>query len=100
MGKDKLKGGFTLTKLDEDEKEYLEEFTNGFCNYFNIIECDAWKFTNNKARDDSEYDKYEKVFLEILSKLDEKFKKNNIPGGTDYHGDWDDGPIVFVLTEK
>jgi hypothetical protein len=93
-----VKKGFKIA--NDNEENGITEFSIGITNHVDIINCDAWAFTGNKARDEEEYNRYEKTFIELLHKLDEKFKSNNIPGETDYYGDWDDGPIVFVIEDK
>ena len=76
-----------------------DTFLDGEDNYFHIIHYDAWKFTNNKARDDSEYEKFDKVLKELIDNLEIEVDKNNLPGKIDCYGDWDDGPIVFILNK-
>ena len=75
------------------------EFFIGLENYISIIDCDAWEFTNNKARDDEEYSKYMESFYKIYKYLDQGIKAKSIKGKLDYYGDWDDGPIVFEIDE-
>jgi hypothetical protein len=98
IGKDTLNGGFKLVDFSKDYgKEELELFLNCIEDYFSLVHYDAWKFTNNKARDEEEYEKFDNVFMNLMNRIQEELNKNNIKGKLDIYGDWDDGPIVFII---
>lgn len=100
MGKEELNGGFWIPNYkDEYHEEELEAFFNCIEDYFEVFWYDAWDFTNNKARDEGEYEKFDKVFLELMDKIEEELKRNKIDGTLDIYGDWDDGPVVFEYKE-
>ena len=91
--------GFEVTNyFSDDEYDDLSDFVSGFNDYICLIDCDAWAYTNNKARTEEEYENYSKCFDTLYDQL----KKNNILakyGTIDYYGDWDDGPIVLIVGE-
>lgn len=91
--------GFTVYS-GKDEYGDEDEFFLGLQNYIDLVDCDAWEFTKNKARDDNEYDKYSKSFGVIYKYIDDEIKSQGIKGKLDYYGDWDSGPIVFEITDK
>jgi len=100
IGKETLNGGFGLSNYkDEYEQELLDDFLNCINDYFPIFDYDAWEFTNNKARDEAEYEKFSKVMYEIMDKIKKELDKNNISGSIEIFGDWDDGDVDFVYKE-
>ena len=95
--KSELKNGFKLANNDNFDKDiffYKEE------DNFNIVKYNAWDFTNNNARNDSEYNKFDKVMTKLINNLQKEVDKNKLSGKIECYGDWDDGPIVFVLSES
>jgi RNA polymerase-interacting CarD/CdnL/TRCF family regulator len=93
----KKRHGFSLVYKDDDN---YERFISGEDKYLPLIYCDAWNFTNNKARDDSEYEIYNKALSIITKELSETIKNDNklySIGTIEYTGDWDDGTIDFEL---
>ena len=86
-----VKKGFTVNKVSNDDDNFIS-FVDNIDNDMEIISCDAWAYTNNKARDEEEYNKYIKAFNNIYNEL----KKQITFASVDYYGDWDDGPICIV----
>ena len=100
IGKDKLNGGFKISNYKEEYgQEQVEQFFNCIQDNFPIFYYDAWEFTNNKARDEGEFEKFNDVLIELMSKIKEELNKANIKGDIDSFGDWDDGDIDFVYKE-
>ena len=97
----KIEDGFGVIMYDkfhEDDIEYkrLIEFKYGMENYIDIIWCDAWEYTDQKARAEELYNGYIECFNDIFGefkKVMEKYKNVTV----DYYGDWDDGPIVIIV---
>lgn len=79
------------TEFSEDKVKVL----NGESNEISLITTDAWDFTDNKARDDDEYIKYEEyVYERLLPALKNKLSKY---GKVDSTGDWDDDDLVIFM---
>lgn len=94
-----IKKGFSVPKFDKDDSEY-EDFINNISHDITIVDCDAWGYTNNKARDEAEYDKYNTAFGKIYVPLNNAITKSINDADIDYAGDWDDGPIILIDIEK
>jgi hypothetical protein len=88
-----IKKGFTIPVQDEDFKEEMQRFEDNIDNSVAILNCDAWDYTNNKAR--TEYENYDKAFSKVFKTL-----KDNLSISIDYFGDWDGGDIVLIDKEK
>ncbi len=89
-----IKKGFSVVNSSNNDSDYdsLTDFEDNMDNSCEIISCDAWFYTNNKARDQEEYEKYSKAFDKIFG----EFKRQVAFASVDYYGDWDDGPIVII----
>jgi len=85
-----IKKGFNVVNHDEYD---LSDFINGIDNYIDIIYCDAWSYTNNKARDEEEYNKYQQALDNVV----EEFKNRVKFAKVEYDGDWDDGCLEIYL---
>jgi hypothetical protein len=90
-----VKRGFSISS----DKEFEEEFIAGIDNNISIIDCDAWTFTD-KARDESEYQKYIDLFNKIYEDFSKQIESSILDTKVDYYGDWDDGPIVVIDKKK
>lgn len=93
-----LEKGFEIS-VDADE---MNEFVNDDNDSFTIIFYDAWKFTDGKARNDDEYEKFDKALVDLLNKLNEfvKSKPDKFHGKISTDGDWDDGYIEYTLDKN
>lgn len=93
--------GFTLRSKDEiDDKihDYLTDDNNSSIAIGNI---DAWEFTNGKARDEAEYEKYNNVLINIENDIKRLMKQINYPCNITSDGsDWDDGRYWININEQ
>jgi len=93
-----IKKGFRVVNpsMVDSDAESLADFEDNMDDSCEIISCDAWEYTNMKARDQVEYEKYSKAFDKVFG----EFKKQITFVSVDYYGDWDDGPIVIIDKNK
>ena len=80
---------------ESNDKEESLNFIEGLSDSLYVISYDAWEYTNGKARDENEYNKFNDRFNSILGQLNKALKDNNIQGRFSSDGDWDDGDIYY-----
>lgn len=85
------------------ESEILENIKVALENniqYVDIGRYDAWDFTNNRARDESEYTKFNNKLVDIENAIKDLMKQSNFSYDIYSDGDWDDGYYYVDFTRK
>jgi hypothetical protein len=94
--------GFTYrskNEINEQIDDYLSDNSDG--SYVIIGDLNAWEFTNGKARDESEYEKYNNVLINIENDIKDLMKQMNYPCNITSDGsDWDDGNYVIKFNTR
>ena len=93
--------GFTLRSKDEINDEIHDYLTDKDSSSITIGDIDAWEFTNGKARDQAEYEKYNNVLINIENDIKRLIKQMNYPCNITSDGsDWDDGCYWININEQ
>lgn len=94
--------GFSIyseSEIKENIDEYLDEDNDN--NSVIIGSYDAWEFTNNKARDEKEYKKFDDMLIKVENTIKDLMKQSNCPYNISSDGgDWDDGYYTVYFTQK
>lgn len=89
--------GFKLYS-DKEIKEVIDEYINGETTSIWLGKYDAWEFTNGRARDKDQYEKFTNVQIEIENNIKTLSKRLKFPCTiTCEGGDWDDGFYEIYL---
>lgn len=84
--------GFAIISRAELEEFYFYDDETEVPDSVIIGDYDAWEFTNNRARDEEEYEKFNKMLIDITNQCNKILKDRKLPYGIDCDGgDWDDG---------
>ena len=84
--------GFAIITRDELEEFYFYDDETEVPDSVIIGDYDAWEFTNNRARDEEEYEKFNKMLIDITNQCNKILKDRKLPYAIDCDGgDWDDG---------
>lgn len=93
--------GFTLRSKDEINDEIRDYLSDDDDSSITIGDIDAWEFTNGKARDESEYEKFNNALINIENDIKRLMKQMNYPCNITSDGsDWDDGCFWINLDEQ
>lgn len=93
--------GFTLRSKDEINDEIHDYLTGGDNSSITIGDIDAWEFTNGKARDQAEFEKYSDILINIENDIKRLMKQMNYPCNITSDGsDWDDGCYWININEQ
>ena len=80
---------------NEEDKDPYNEFIMGDSNEINIIDGDAWDYSES-IRDSNVYEKYIILFNKLYEAIDKRISSDNsINGKIEYYGDWDGIIIGF-----
>ena len=94
--------GFSIyseSEIKENIDEYLDEDNDS--NSVIIGGYDAWEFTNNRARDEKEYKKFDNTLVKVENTIKDLMKQSNCPYNISSDGgDWDDGYYTVYFTQK
>ena len=89
--------GFKLYS-DKEIKEVIDEYINGEITSIWLGKYDAWEFTDGRARDEDQYEKFTNVQIEIENNIKALSKRLKFPYAiTCEGGDWDDGFYEIYL---
>ena len=89
--------GFKLYS-DKEIKKVIDEYINGETTSIWLGKYDAWEFTNGRARDKDQYEKFTNVQIEIENNIKTLSKRLKFPYTiTCEGGDWDDGFYEIYL---
>lgn len=89
--------GFKLYS-DKEIKEVIDEYINGETTSIWLGRYDAWEFTDGRARDEDQYEKFTNVQIEIENNIKTLSKRLKFPYTiTCEGGDWDDGFYEIYL---
>lgn len=89
--------GFKLYS-DKEIKEVIDEYINGETTSIWLGKYDAWEFTDGRARDKDQYEKFTNVQIEIENNIKILSKRLKFPCTiTCEGGDWDDGFYEIYL---
>jgi len=90
--------GFSIVSSDDISESIDDYLENGYS--IILARYDAWKFTNNKARDEHEYAKFNNMLVDIENTIKDLIKEKNFPYNiTSDGGDWDDGSYNLEFTK-
>lgn len=93
--------GFTCRSKDEINEQIHDYLSDNDGSSITIGDIDAWEFTNGKARDQAEYEKYNNVLINIENDIKHLMKQMNYPCNITSDGsDWDDGCYWINLNEQ
>ena len=94
--------GFSIyseSEIKENIDDYLDEDNDS--NSIIIGGYDAWEFTNNRARDEKEYKKFDNTLVKVENTIKDLMKQSNCPYNISSDGgDWDDGYYTVYFTQK